>query len=465
MKKPIQSVLIILLALSLWPSCHPIKPNNRLQIEKLPDTYSLSQDGPEYTDKWWQTFNNEELNNLVENALTNNFSIQEAWCRLRQIRAQAVKAGSGRYPDVSINVEASKSRQKSQNYVNQKVTTNTLDNYGMGLAGNYELDFWGKIHSEQQAAELESKATRQDVNTAAITIAAQVTEHWIHIISQKAQQNLLQEQLKTNQIFLDLVRLRFQKSLASALDVFQQEQTIQKVKAAIPLIEAREQTLLHELALLLGRAPGTIHELVTHKLPELQQVPAIGLPADLLIKRPDIRAAGLRVFASERQLAVAKANRLPAIRLTARATYGANELKNIFDQWLLNLAANVTAPLFNANRLKAEVERSQAVTDQKLIAYRKVTLTAVKEVENALIQEAKHHQHIEALQSQLTLAEQALEKARQRYIKGLIDYLPVLTELVKFQNLQGDLIQRRTERLVYRINLYRALGGSWINEL
>ncbi len=474
MEKNIYLLLILMGVTVPLLSCLPKRQSNTLHTEKLqnfPDSYSISQQGweyqdkqgPEYQDKWWKTFNSEELNILIEKALTNNFSIIEAWCRLRQVRAQAVKAGAGLYPDISVNVEASKSRQRSENPVTQKLSTSAGENYALGLAGSYELDFWGKIHSEKQAARLESMATRQDINTAAMSIAAQTTEHWINIISQKAKKDLLQEQLNTNLIFLDLVKLRFRKSLVSALDVLQQQQAVEKVKAVIPLIEAREQTLLHELALLLGRAPGTIEDMVTTKLSKINKVPRIGLPADLLTKRPDVQAAYLRLQVSDRQLATAKANQFPAIRLSARALYSATELANIFDTWLLNLAGSLTAPVFNRQRLKAEVDRSKAVTDQKLITYRRTLLTAIKEVENALIQEEKHCRHINALQSQISLAEQALEKARQRYLKGLIDYLPVLTELLKAQNLQNDLIQRRTELLIYRVNLHRALGGTWMN--
>jgi multidrug efflux system outer membrane protein len=308
-------------------------------------------------------------------------------------------------------------------------------------------------------------ANREDLNTAAMSLAAEVTQRWANIISQRMQKRLLEKQLETNRIYLELVELRFRKAMVSALDVYQQKQVVERIKAEIPLVEAEEQLLLHELALLLGKPPRARLRISRDSLPVPDQVPSTGLPADLLAARPDVRAAGSRLRAADWQVSAARANRLPAIRLTGRAIYSAGDLDLLFDNWLLSLAGNLAAPIFTGRRLTAEVERTKAVVDERVWAYKRTVLTAVKEVEDALIREEKQRQHIEAVKLQIDAARKALNEAGERYLKGLNDYLPVLTQIVSVQDLERNLIRRQAELVVARVSLFRALGGTWMNEL
>jgi outer membrane protein TolC len=196
-------------------------------------------------------------------------------------------------------------------------------------------------------------------------------------------------------------------------------------------------------------------------MPVIGQLPALGLPADLLANRPDVRAAGLRLQATEWQVAAARANRLPAIRLAAGAQYGRNDLDLLFDTWLLSLAANLTAPIFDGGRRAAEVDRTQAEADENLWAYRRIVLTAIKEVEDALENETRQLEHIEGLIAVREAAQNGLQEAIGRYRNGLSDYLPVLTQLLVVQDLERDLISQRALLVLYRVGLYRALGGGW----
>jgi multidrug efflux system outer membrane protein len=459
----LKTMLFLILILFLEPSCSSFKPQIRTSPEGiLPQTFSLYTTGPERPERWWEEFKDPELNALIEEALSGNFSLQEAWARLNQARALAVQAGSGLYPDLTGTAGASHGRQRTENGSRD---TQTTKDYSLGLSSIYELDLWGRIRSEREAALLEVTATREDLNAAAMTVAAEVTDRWANIISQRMQKALLEKQLQTNRTYLELVELRFHNAMVSALDVHQQRQVVENVKAQIPLIEAQEQLLMHELALLLGKPPQTPIEINSDTLPSPVEIPATGLPADLLSSRPDVRAEGLRLYAADWQVAAARANRLPSISLTASASYGAGELGMIFNNWLVNLAANLTAPIFDGNQLAAEVDRTQAVADEQLSAYRSTVVTAVKEVEDALVSEEKQRQHIKALKSEIAAARKALDLARDRYLKGLDDYLPVLTQLLTVQELERDLIQRQTELLMYRVNLYRALGGTWTDEL
>ncbi|MGD8702107.1 MAG: efflux transporter outer membrane subunit [Desulfosarcina sp.] len=428
---------------------------------QLPDTFSLYSGKLDASLPWWESVGSPELSRLIKAALSDNFSLKEAWFRLEQARSLAVQAGADRYPDLSANAGIELARRRSENTFGESFDTIGEETYGAGLVSNYELDLWGRIRSQQEAALLTVDATKADLQTAAITLAAEVADRWVRIVAQRLQKQLLEKQLQNNRIFLDLIELRFRKAMVSALDVYQQRQVVENVRAQIPLVEAEIRLLMNELAVLLGRPPQSNLELSQMDMPVIGQLPALGLPADLLANRPDVRAAGLRLQATEWQVAAARANRLPAIRLAAGAQYGRNDLDLLFDTWLLSLAANLTAPIFDGGRRAAEVDRTQAEADENLWAYRRIVLTAIKEVEDALENETRQLEHIEGLIAVREAAQNGLQEAIGRYRNGLSDYLPVLTQLLVVQDLERDLISQRALLVLYRVGLYRALGGGW----
>jgi len=456
-------LLVLVVTIFISSSCSYFNPKQRQNPEgEIPNTFSLYSKGSEQPEKWWESFNDEELNYLVEIALKENPSLKEAWARLMQSKAIAVQAGSALVPNLTGNAGASRARQKRKNTVTSK---ETVKDYSLGLVSSYELDLWGKIRSEQEAAILQTSASREDFNTVAMTLAAEVTELWINIISQRMQKHLLNEQLKTNMIHLELVNLRFRKAMVSALDVYQQKQVVEKVKAQIPLVESQEMLLFHKLALLLGKAPNSDIKINRSSLPVVLELPSIGIPADVLSRRPDVRSSGLRLRAVDWKVAAARADRLPSIDLTASLNFNSETLDLLMDNWIMGLAGNLTAPILDGKRRKAEVSRQMALANENLASYRSTVLTAIKEVEDALISEAKQREHIEALENELKAAKNALNEARERYRNGLNEYLPVLTQLLSTQNLEIDLIQKKTQLLLFRISLHRALGGTWMNDV
>lgn len=491
-------VSIVLMMTILW-ACNPFRPQIRKSPQgPMPKTFSLYSHNAKGPQKWWEMFKDPELNALVDEALSENFTIRQAWARLKQVNAVVVQAGAGLYPDLKVTAGStyewrktwteeqsaaatggaesgsstggadsgsSKGGTDSERFSSQVYSTLSLS---LGLISSYELDLWGRIRSEQEAARLEASATREDLYAAAVSTAAEVTLRWIRIISQRMHKSLLQDQLRTNETYLELVELRFRKAMASALDVYQQRQVVAGIKARIPLVEAEERLLSHQLALLMGKLPQSPLKISRVALPLLKEPPSTGLPADLLAHRPDIRAAGRRLRAADWQVASARANRLPAITLTAKALLDPVKLDLIFDNWMLNLAmslaAGITAPLFDGNRRAAEVDRTRAVVDERLLIYRERVLAGIKEVEDTLVRETKQREHLKALDTQIDQARMALNEARERYRKGISDYLPVLTQTLSFLTLKRDRIDKQAGLLEARVALYRSLGGSWAEE-
>jgi NodT family efflux transporter outer membrane factor (OMF) lipoprotein len=447
----------------LLTACRPFNPAVRSSpTDTLPRTFSLYTGEANTERLWWKSFNDPELDRLVSTALSGNFSLQEAWSRLRQSRAVAVQAAAESYPQLEGAGNALVGREK---FTERSSRSTKVEDFSLGLLAAYEVDLWGRLQAQTDAALREAAASREDVNTAAVTIAAEVANRWILIISQRMQKQLLQEQLRINETLLELVDLRFRMAIVSALDVYQQQQVVEGVKAEIPLVERDEMLLRHELAILLGRSPLSDLGITRSQLPQPPALPPTGLPADLLAARPDVRSAGLRLEAADWQIAAARAARLPALSLRARARYGQGDLDVLFSNWLLSLAGNLTLPILDGGRLAAEVDRTRALADENLAAYYRTVLTAVREVEDALVSEAQERKHIEGLEQVAAAARRALEEAGVRYQNGLNDYLPVLTQLLTVQGLERDLIRRQAELLTSRIGLYRALGGTWPRQL
>jgi multidrug efflux system outer membrane protein len=459
MKRRLASgIFVVTLALAI-EGCAFFAPVQR-EPEKnlLPPAFSGSSQQWEPECRWWEALNDPQLNDLIEEALGHNFSLQQSWARLQQAQALAVGSGAALYPELDLSAGASSERRHAD-------TTETVESYSLGLTGSYEIDLWGKIRSERQAALIATAASREDLNTAAMTLSANIATRWIGVVSQRMQKQLLVQQLKANQTLLELVELRFRKSLASAVDVFQQRQLVEQTRAQLPLVEQSERRLLNELALLLGRTPFSLPQIQSRSLEIPRDPPAAGIPAQLLTNRPDIRAAAKRLETADWNVAAARADRLPRISLSVEAAYQADKLSLLLDNWLTRLAGNITAPLFDGRRRASEVRRLQAVVLENLAAYRQTVLTAIREVEDALVDEAKLREHLKGLQAQLDAARNALNEARRRYRNGLSDYLPVLTQLLTVQELERTRIQRRAELLTARVDLYRSLGGTWTDTL
>ena len=411
---------------------------------------------------WWHSFHNQELNGLIRTALGQNLTIKQAWARLSQARARAVAAGADRLPDLALTADTAHSRYGTKNRFSR---TGSTENYALGLASSYEIDLWGRIRSEQEAAVLSATASREDLAAAATTVAAQVARRWVSVVAQKMHLALLQRQLEANETMLALLELRFRKSLATALDVLQQRQVVERSRARIPLVRRSERLLIHELALLLGKAPQEMPSITTTALVIPDSVPRTGLPIQLLKERPDVRAAVTRVTAADWQAVAARADRLPSLVLAVSGVFEDGDLSLLLENWTLRLAADLTAPIFDGQKRQAAADLAAAQTEESLAFLRETVLAAMGEVEDALVREQTLAQHLAGLADELDAAQMTLSEARSRYRNGLNDYLPVLTALLSVQSLEGDLIDRRADQILARIDLYRSLGGRWTDDL
>ncbi|NJK88227.1 MAG: efflux transporter outer membrane subunit [Myxococcales bacterium] len=417
--------------------------------------------GPD-TERWWESFNDPRLTTFVDAALSNNLDLVAAAARLEQARAILRGARAGYFPQV--NGTAAGSRSRTNFNLGSGPIAFEQDSFSLQATASYEVDVWGRVAHAAKAANRQFQATREDLRSAAMTVVAQVAATYFEIVEQRATLTLLEEQLEASRTYLELVELRFDQGVSSGLDVFQQRQQLAGTLAAIPPVKARLETLETTLSVLLARPPRSV-DVDEGVLPALPPSPPLGIPATLVQQRPDVRAAELRVVAQDHQLGSAIADRFPRVNLDASLGFRAFDLADLFQQFVWSLGASITGAIFDGGRRNAEVDRNRAILLERLADYGRTILTALEEVEAAIVNEAQQKELIDALELQLDAARSALQEARLRYANGLTDYLPVLTALTQVQELERRLLSAERQMLAFRIQLYRALGGSWEVEM
>lgn len=450
----ITGLLLVGCALACTSGCYSPAERDGLPLADAPAfSRGAAAAGTASAERWWRGLNDEQLDRRIDTALANNFDLLAAWQRLSAARALARRARSDRAVDLDAN--ASLGRDESLNNNNDETVIR------LGLAASYEIDLWGRIDALADAQALRADATEADYRTAAISLTSSVALTWYQLAQTRLQLDMVEAQLETNQTFLGLLRDRFNAGLIRSADLVRQQQLVEATREQAILLRAQRAVLEHQLAVLEGRPPQTKSETAGASLPALHDPPDAGLPSELLQRRPDVRAALLRLEAADRDLAAAVSDQYPRLNLTASLQTVAERPTDLFEDWLASIAAGLVAPLLDGGERRAEVDRNQAIIQQRVAEYGQTVLRAFGEVEDALAQEAHQAERLASLNEQLRLANEAVDQLRTQFLNGVGDYLAVLTAVQDKQQLERDVITARLDRVAFRIALYRALAGGF----
>lgn len=441
--------LFILLAIAFLAGCVPVTDRSPVALE-LPTRFSASGSGPLKAD-WWLDFQDQELNLLIGQALSDNFSLLAARERILAAAAAKTQASASLFP----SLEADGAVSSTRNYQ----TDTTTDTFSIGLTASYEIDLWNRLQSLADAAELEVQATEADYQTAAISLSAQVASTWFQLTEKLLQQQLLTGQRETNGKILSLIDIQFRSGLVPITDVLQQKQLIESNSGDLAVLKAEIRILHNQLALLLGKVPSDFTPPQITDLPPLPDLPNTGIPSEILTDRPDLRSSFLQLQAADKQVSAAIANQYPRLAITGDVTTSADRARDLFDNWFTTLAANLFGPVFDAGSRKAAVREKEAVARQLFLAYKQSTLEAVSEVENALVQEQQQREVLASLRRRLELATETVSRLSVRYRQGAADYQEVLLALRSKQGLEQSILTSRRQLLDLRISLHRAVSG------
>jgi len=406
-------------------------------------------------EQWWTSFDDPGLNAAIDMALHENFDLRSAWDRLAQAQAIARSEGADLTPSVDATAGIGRT------YTKNSTTDASAGSYALGLSMSYELDVWGRVRSVRDAAVFDAEATEQDLRATAITLSASVATTWYQLAEQLAQVQLIGQQHDSNLKVLELLTLQFQQGQILVADVLRQQQLVEQTAGELALAERDAMITRHQLAVLLGRSPKDDLGLPDPGLASLGPLPATGLPSELLQRRPDLLRAEKVILAADRDLATAIADQYPRVSLSASIETGGTQIRDIFDDWMANLAANLTQPLIDGGRREAEVDRNEAIVSEAINAYGSAVLTAIQEVEDSISEESHQQRYHRSLVQQLETAGQVYERTRDSYLNGQLNYISVLDALISQQDLQRNELAARRALLEARIELCRALAGSW----
>jgi multidrug efflux system outer membrane protein len=466
--KPPLSLLGILLS-SLICACMRFGPDYvpPEPPANMPSAYQHASPGehqlPAPPDDWWRTFQDPELDQLVEAVMANNLDIRKAVAVVLEVRAQFRETRADRWPTLSIEARASKTRQTTRAF-SEPATTATTESYSLFLPATFELDLWGRLARAEEALRAQLLAAEENRRVVAQTVVAETVDLYLKRIAFEREIHVTRRSVKAYRESLDLVTRRYNKGLTSILDVRQARRTLAQTEAGLPLLVQELGLARQNLELLAGRYPLSR----PGKTPpedyyvQYPQVPA-GLPSNLLSRRPDIRTAETHLKALHAHVGVAYASRFPRITLTGQWGYQSDDLSDLFDSTseLWKMAAGLVQPLFDFGKRKAVQRAAEARFIQGQVDYARTVLSAFADVESALLTRQQQLQRRERVIIFLSEARETQKTAQQRYERGLVDYLTVLdAQQVRFRA-ELDLI--RVEKAIYqnRVALHRALGGGW----
>jgi len=410
--------------------------------------------------QWWRRLNDPLLSELVEEALLAGPDLRSAQARLRESRARLAVAKSWRYPEVTASGSASRSQSSEDTG-----SGDSRELFSAGFDASWELDVFGGVRRGVEAARADLASSEASLHDARVTLAAEVARNYVEVRTQQILLGIARDNLDSQSETLQLTEWRAQAGIVSSQDVEQARTSREQTRALIPRLEISLAEAEYRLDILLGKSPGTLHArfAAAGGLPAVPEKIAIGIPADTLRQRPDVRSAERTLAAETARVGVAEAARYPSFKLSGSVGLEALTLSALGNSGSVasSLLAGITAPVFNAGRLRSQVEIQDAKREQSQVVYEKAVLIALQDVENALVSLARTREREEALAKAVESARNAERLARQRYSSGLIDFQSVLTTQRTVLTVEESLASTRSDGVLALISLYKALGGGW----
>lgn len=451
-------VLVITLAILLLSGCTTLK-RERADLG-IPASYQHGgKEGGEIPDRWWEEFGDEEINRLVAEVIERNYDIRIAAERVAEVRAELRKAGALLYP--SIEFQTNLARQKQLLSTSGTIYSSSIS---VTLLPSYEIDLWGKLSSGKKAKVAELLSSEENYRAVIQGAIADAISLYLEMEGIERKIGILKERLRIAKLNLKVVEGRYRRGLISYLDLLQARTHLKEVESQFPFLYRQLKDVQQRLAILSGRYPETRKER-SQPVDYFRVLPPVppGLPSQLLLRRPDIRAKERQMEALYQSLRMARAARFPIINLTGSYGFRSNQLKALFnpENRLWQIALGIVSPIFDAGKLRAEEEAQAARYREGIIDYARTVLQAFYEVESGLAKREELYRERERLLDLLSEAIKAWQVAQERYRQGLIDLLRVLDLEDRVFQTRERMVDVETAILKNRVFLYRALGGGW----
>lgn len=442
-------------------------------VAAMPAGYGKAELAGEYRPaRWWAAFEDPTLDALVDEALRDNLDIAEAAARVEQAAAQARIARSALLPSLDATLGSSYSDSPLSGSAfgglagGAAPTRLQAEGYSATLGASYEIDLFGRARNDLLAARADAGAAEFDYRAVQLAAAAQAIGTYFEIVDTRRQIELT---LLTADVLADRVARtedRYRSGLAESFELYQVRQDLRTTQASLPVRESALAAAQGRLAVLLGDYPEQLDARLSGALrPRLvfDPVPA-GLPSELLAQRPDVSAAWQRLEAARLRIGARRAERFPAIRLTGSLGGQGGDPGEALDfgsNWALSLTSGITAPIFDAGRISAQIKAARASYDASAVAYARAVLNAYREATVAIADYEEQRQRYGLILAQLSDAEATLDLQARRYRAGVGSYVAYLDALRATYQLQSGLSAAARDVALARLGVHRALGGDW----
>ena len=415
---------------------------------------------------WWGQFNDPVLDSLVRTALRENLDLQIAAARVDEFAGRYGFVRADLFPQAGANAAAGRQRfTEETGNTNAPGTNFTLGNYSATLGATWEPDVWGRIRRATEAARADLVGSEEGRRAVILSLVGSVAGSYVNLRGLDRQLEIAKETAMSRGESLALFKLRFEGGFTSEVEYVQVKSQYEEAMATVPAFEKAITRQENALSVLLGRNPGPIPRGKTIDQLTLPPIPA-GLPSGLLARRPDILLAEQNLIAANARIGVAKAAYYPAIGLTGFLGSSSTDLSNLFTgpARVWSYSAPVSLPIFTAGKIAGDVRASEAIRRQALAGYRKAIQTAFREVDDALVDQARTREQLAAQTSQVEALRKYLELAQLRFDNGYASYLEVLDAQRSLFNAQLSRTQNQGVLFQAMIDLYKAMGGGWVTE-
>jgi NodT family efflux transporter outer membrane factor (OMF) lipoprotein len=415
---------------------------------------------------WWTTLNDPKLVELIHEARRSNLSLQVAAARVGEARAQLGIATGRYYPDIVLDGTYSRI-DPSENSTQLPLpgAADTFDLYNLGVGFGWEIDVFGRLRRSAESARAGLEASIEDYRDVMVVLMADVAANYVEIRTLQQRIQYGSANVEAQASSLQLTRDRFDAGLTSLTDVTQAEYNLANSQAAIPRLEARLAAATNRLAVLLGKPPGAVDDLLTQAaaIPDPKEEVTLGIPADLLRRRPDIRAAERQLASQTALIGVAKADLYPTFSLAGILALESIDSSDLFDSgsttW--SLVPGLRWNIFSAGKIRNNIRVQEARTQQLLASYEQSVLFALDEVESTMVAYEREKVRRDRLAEAVDASERTVELVRTQYMSGLTNFLNLLDAQRTLASQQDSFAESEGQVVQNLIALNRALGGGW----
>lgn len=476
--------------LSLWLAGCAVGPDYQPPVPQTParwndkgDTAVRSQASMQAINpRWWTTFRSPQLNSLIERAIAGNLSLQQTVLRIAGAREQINQAGGAFLPAVNGNLQATRQQLGLEGELKSHDVYRQLDNipqasgalgalteplnlYQGSFDAQWELDLWGKVRRQVEAAKAQQQQAIEQRNDALVSLEAEVARGWLQLRGAQGIIATLKTQIETAQQTFELTENRQQSGLSPQMDVENARAQVGNLEAQLPQYLAQERQAMNALAILLGKPPGALDSELraVQPLPELPEIVPTGIPSTLARRRPDVREAEANLHAATAQIGVSVAQLFPSLTLSGQ--FG---LRNTESGWLTDWSSHfysfgpqISVPIFEGGRQISSVKLARAEQGAAVLNYRQTVLTALGDVENALVSYRSDQQREAGLDKTVEALQNAFHLASDSYRQGIASFIDVLDAQRQLAQASQQREQARVQSSLDLVALYKALGGGW----